>query len=103
MGFIAMYMRLGLVARGSEFAAAILGRFGAAAMVAAAAAVFVAITTAIMRILVALVVDRAHQRRNEAQDSTNELQRYKEREEKLRALADAVQRERKETDLPLAS
>ncbi len=100
---IAVYAQVSLIAKGNQPAAAAMGRFAATGMLVASAAMIVAISVAIVRVLGAVAIEHAFQRRQETQRLVAEFERYREREEKLMAMADAMKRERDETALPLAS
>jgi hypothetical protein len=96
-------MRAGLVAKGHLLAAAAVGRFVLTAMLMASAYVLSAASIAIVRVVGEIALKHITQRRIEAQRVVVEIDRYLEREQKLRALAVAVKRERDGTGLPLAS
>ncbi len=103
VGLIAAYMQASLVAKGHQLAAVAMGRVVATAMLVASAYVFIAVSIAIVRVLGEIALKHVTQRYMKAQQVVVEFDRYREQEEKLHALADAVKRERDGTGFKLAS
>ncbi len=100
---ILAFMRASLVAKGHQLAAAALGQFVSGAMVVAVSGVFTVVSVVATRMLGNIVVERKFAKRQHAEQFASELLRYQKREESLKALANAVRRERERRALPLAS
>ncbi len=103
VGLVAAYMQASLIAKGHQLAAAAAGWFVATAMLVASAYVLAAVSIAIVRVVGEIALKHTTQRQRKAQRVVVEFDRYRDQEEKLRALADAVKRERDETGFKLAS
>ncbi len=103
VGLIAAYLQANLVAKGHQLAAAAVGRGVATAMLVASAYVLMAVSIAMVRVVGEIALKHITQRQVKAQRVVVEFDRYREQEERLRVLADAVKRERDGTGFKLAS
>jgi len=96
-------MQASLIAKGHQLAAAAVGRVVATTMLVASAYVLAAVSIAIVRVVGEIALKHSTRRQIKTQRVVVEFDRYREQEEKLRALADAVKRERNGTGFKLAS
>ncbi len=103
VGLVAAYLQASLVAKGHQLAAAAAGRFVVTAMLIASAYVLTAVAIAIVRVVRELALKHTAHRQITAQRVVVEFDRNRGQEEKLRALADVVKRERDGTGFKLAS